>query len=364
MTRHLSRSPFSRLPRAVAAGTALTTLTALALLTGCSSSDDGDSVSFDTPRHTPAGRQQAAAATRPGNSEAKTPVPRTVYPTGPEAPFTTASTLDDGTKIGVTELHGAKSGFTGKVWVWAPKQYFDPKYADSGFPVLISLPGSYGYPVNYWMGKDLGLQSNISRWSEEGKSLPFIVVMPVLNPDNKHYYDGSDIPGQPRMGTWLSEDVPDFVRANFRTFASRDGWAFMGSSSGGFAGLKAVLQKPDRFKAVIASGPDTVPDSPLWRGYEAQKQANNPERLATALAQKPDTPGNRVYLAFQIGTKETSIKMLKHFIQAYTNKGPVKSHLQVIQNGGHNARTYIKGMDEGSIAWISQYLQGPVASSS
>ncbi|MEU7020523.1 alpha/beta hydrolase-fold protein [Streptomyces sp. NPDC046203] len=302
---------------------------------------------------------------RAGLHPSRTAAPRTLFPTGPAASFTTVTTLADGTKIRVTDLHGAKSGFTGKVWVWTPKQYSDPAYAKSGFPVLISLPGSYGYPANYWKSTHLGFESNVARWSEQGKSVPFIVVMPVLNPNNKHYYDGSDIPGQPKMGTWLTEDVPDFVRTNFRTFQSRDGWAFMGSSSGGFAALKSVLQKPDKFKAAIASGPDTVPDSPLWKGYEEEREANDPEELATALARKPDIPANRVYLAFQIGTQETGImESLKDFIRTYTNKGPVKSHLQVIEGGAHNARSYMKGMDEGTIAWISQYLQGPIPASS
>ncbi|MFF3317383.1 alpha/beta hydrolase [Streptomyces sp. NPDC003035] len=344
-----------RLSRILAAALALGTTAAL--VSGCSG--EGAPVTFDTPRSTAA----ADTPRTPGTSGARRAnVPETVLPTGPTARFTTANTLEDGTKIGVTTLSGAKSGFTGKVWVWAPKQYFDPKYAESGFPVLVALPGGNGYPVNYWMGTDLKLQSSISAWSREGKSLPFIVVMPVLNPDDRFYYDGSDIPGQPKMGTWLTEDVPDFVRANFRTFASRDGWAFMGSSSGAFAGLKAVLQRPDRFKAVIASGPDTVPDSPLWAGHEAERQANNPERLAAALSAKPDTEGNRVYVAFQIGSEESGAPRLKSFMKSY-GKGPVKTRLQVIQGGGHNARGYIRGMGDGSMEWISRHMQGPIPSS-
>ncbi|MFI8289368.1 alpha/beta hydrolase [Streptomyces sp. NPDC085614] len=343
-----------RLPRILAAALALGSVAAL--VTGCS--EEEAPLTFDTPR------ASAGSAGRAGETGGRRPVhargPETVFPTGPRASFTTANTLDDGTKVGVTTLRGEKSGFTGKVWVWAPQQYFDPKYAESGFPVLVALPGGKGYPVNYWMGGDLKLQQRISAWSREGKSLPFIVVMPVLNPDAKFYYDGSDIPGQPRMGTWLTEDVPDFVRANFRTFKSRDGWGFMGSSSGAFVGLKSVLQHPDKFKAVIASGPDTVPDSPLWAGHEAERQANNPEKLARALGAKPDTRANETYLAFQIGTKESGMARLKAFMKNYT-KGPVKSRLQVIQDGGHDARSYMRGMDEGSMEWISRHMQGPVA---
>ncbi|MER6994784.1 alpha/beta hydrolase-fold protein [Streptomyces sp. NPDC000410] len=337
-------------------------LGSVVLVSGCS--DEGEPVSFDGPSaQAPAPAASGKSSADPaGNPAAAEAAAKTLLPTGPKAEFTTQATLDDGTKIGRTTLHGEKSGFTGKVWVWAPKQYFDPKYANSGFPVLIALPGGNGYPNNYWMGTDLKLQSSITKWSQEGKSLPFIVVMPVLNPDDKYYYDGSDIPGQPKMGTWMTEDIPDFVKANFRTFKSRDGWAFMGSSSGAFVGLKSVLQRPDKFKAVIASGPDTVPDSPLWVGHPAEQQANNPEKLAAALGARPDTEDNRVHLAFQIGTKESGMRNLKSFIRTYT-KGPVKTRLQVIQDGEHNAKTYVRGMEDGSIQWISDHMQAPIPSS-
>ncbi|MER7661109.1 MULTISPECIES: alpha/beta hydrolase-fold protein [unclassified Streptomyces] len=327
------------------------------LATGCS--DEGEPVSFDGPSvKAPAGGGGAQS----GGGAAAEAAAKTLMPTGPKASFTTQNTLDDGTRIGVTTLEGRKSGFTGKVWVWAPEQYFDEKYASSGFPVLIALPGGNGYPNNYWMGTDLKLQSSIAAWSKEGKSLPFIVVMPVLNPDAKNYYDGSDIPGQAKMGTWMTEDVPDFVKANFRTFTSRDGWAFMGSSSGAFVGLKSVLQRPDRFKAVIASGPDTVPDSPLWSGHEPQRQANNPEKLAETLGARPDTRANAVYLAFQVGSKESGVARVKKFVRDY-GKGPVKTRLQVIQDGEHNAKTYVQGMGDGSIEWISKHMQAPVPTS-
>ncbi|MGX8909962.1 alpha/beta hydrolase [Streptomyces netropsis] len=285
----------------------------------------------------------------------------TLMPTGPERTFTIDDTVDDGTKIARTTLRGEKSGFTGDVWVWAPDQYLhDKKYARSGFPVMIALPGGPGYPVNYWSETKRKLQSSIAKWSKEGKSLPFILVMPVLNPDEKRYYDGSDIPGQAKMGTWLTEDVPDLVKQNFRTLKSRDGWAFMGSSSGGFASLKSVLKYPDRFKAVIASGPDIVPDSPLWAGHEKEKQENNPQKLAQKLINRK---GPDVYLAFQVGTKEP-VKRLKDIqkFQARYGKGPVHTSLRVIEGGKHSARSYVPSLGKGPLQYISEHMQGPTPS--
>ncbi|MFE4262677.1 alpha/beta hydrolase-fold protein [Streptomyces sp. NPDC056883] len=318
-------------------------------------SGDGSSVSFGkTPPPADAGAQG-----NPGQTPASPPAPTgdpDVQPaTGPVSEFKQTTKLDDGTIIAKTRLKGAKSGFEGDVWVWTPKEYADPKYAKSGFPVLIALPGGNGYPANYWADRSLGLQKAISEGVQAGTSLPFIVIMPVLNPDAKYYYDGSDIPGQPKMGTWIAEDVPDFTRANFRTYKSRDGWAFMGSSSGAFVGMKQVLQHPDKFKAVIASGGEIVPDSPLWKGHQAEMDANNPEKLAQKLI---DTGGPEVYINFQIGTKESGKERMTQFQQKYA-KGPVKMTVRDIQNGEHNGWHYVRGMKEGSLEWVSKVLKGP-----
>lgn len=307
-------------------------------------SDMGDPVSFGKS-HT-AASTTASAPARPGVS----------LPTGPKADFVRTSRLPDGTQIAQTTLTGKKSGFTGDVWVWVPKEYDDPAYADSAFPVLISLPGGRGYPKNYWgTGPGLGLQQAVSDGAKAGTSLPFILVMPVINADTKHHFDGSDIPGQPKMGTWMADDVPDFTKANFRTFTSRDGWAFMGSSSGGFGALKHVLKYPDRFKAAIASGADIVPDSPLWKGNTQAMDENNPEKLA---AQLIEAGGPDVYLNFQIGTKESGREKAEKFMREY-GKGPVHTRLQVIQDGEHNGRSYVRGMREGSLEWISKVMSAP-----
>ncbi|MFD3556758.1 alpha/beta hydrolase [Streptomyces goshikiensis] len=318
--------------------------------------DKGSAVSFGQPAAGGGGGGGGGAAKQAPNS-------KMLMPTGPTADFKNAQTLADGTHIAVTTLDGKKSGFKGKVWVWAPKEYNDPKFAKSGFPVMIALPGGPGYPGNYWIGTDLRLQSSISKWYSEGKSKPFILAMPVLNPapdDKGIYWDGSDIPGQPKMGTWLTDDVPDLMKANFRTIKSRDGWAFMGSSTGGFAGMKAVLKHPDKFKAVIASGPDIVPDSSLWKGHDKEKAENNPELLAKDLI---DKKGPDVYIAFQVGDSESNKRTLpdvQKFIATYGNKGPVHTSLKVIPGGKHNAVTYVPNMGEGPIEFISKVMEGPV----
>ncbi|AJT66984.1 alpha/beta hydrolase [Streptomyces chattanoogensis] len=334
---------------------ALITLTVLAGAAGCGT---GATRAAGPVRFADPGPGTASHAADTGQHNGKRSLVR--FPTRPIS-FTEQSRVGgagENTPIGMTTLHGPKSGFTGKVWVWAPPEYYDKRNARKGFPVMMALPGSYGYPVNYWIGSDLKLEENLAQWSKDGTSLPFIVVMPVLNPNDKQYYDGSDIPGQPKIGTWLSQDVPDLVRQNFRTLATRDAWAIMGSSSGGFAALKNVLQNPGTFKVAIPNGPDIVPDSPLWNGHAREEQANNPEVLARRLIARG---GPEVYLAFQDGSKEhTVLPKVRQFIAQYGH-GPVRTRLQIVQDGTHSAGTYVQGLGEGTMQWVSAHMQGPTA---
>ncbi len=301
-------------------------------------------MSFAGPARAGAGTR--AATGRPGLA---------VLPSGPPVRWREERESVGGTRVAVTEFHGPASGFTGKVWAWAPPRYFTAAGAGQGFPVLVALPGGIGWPTNYWYGADLRLPEDIAAWSARGRSLPFVLVMPVINPDEQ-YHDCSDIPGSQRMGTWLTRDVPDLVRRTFRTLRTRDGWAFMGSSSGGFCALKAVLKHPEAFKAAIPSGPDLAPDSPLWHGDAAAMRADDPRELARALTARH---GPDVYLGFQAGSAESAVlAQVRAFIAAH-GRGPVRTRLQVVPGGGHNARTYTRGMADGTIAWISAHMRGP-----
>ncbi|MGW0735881.1 alpha/beta hydrolase [Streptomyces sp. NPDC002851] len=340
----MTRRTGARRKRPAAALIAALALTPALLATACSS--QGDPVSY--------GSTDQSRQTQRGSHAAEPAADGVQLPTNPRQ-FETQRTLDNGTTVGVTTLKGKKSGFEGKVWVWAPKQYYDKKYEKSAFPVLIALPGSHGYPTNYWFGGDLKLQENIQKFADEGRSLPFVVVMPVLNASNDKYYDGSDIPGQPKMGTWMAQDVPELVKENFRTFKDPRGWGFFGSSSGGYVGMKMVLQHPDKFRSVVAGGPDTRPDSPLWQGHEKERQANNPEKLAADLIKKG---GPEVNISIMLGTKESGQATTKNFLQKY-GKGPIKTQLFMIQNGEHSGRQYAKSLGDGPLQWISKRMLGP-----
>ncbi|MCO6009644.1 esterase family protein [Actinoallomurus purpureus] len=199
-------------------------------------------------------------------------------PTGPRAHFTVARRTSAG-PILLTRLTGARSGVTGKVWVWLPPQYDEPGYARTGFPVIILHTGGTGAGYNYWADPSvLPTQADDVNLARAGRAHPFIMVMPVLQLWARQDTECSDIPGRAKMGTWLGQDVPAFVRANFRTLRSRDGWGAAGASSGAFCAVKLAVEHPDEFKAAVSWGGYFSPETDL-RWSVKGRRANSPDLI-------------------------------------------------------------------------------------
>ncbi|WP_307806816.1 alpha/beta hydrolase-fold protein, partial [Streptomyces sp. FH025] len=282
MLRQSSRS------RAVLTGAAVLTLAASLAACGSSGGEKGSGASANgSPAASgAAGSPAASGTTAPGTPSAEEqPTPangKVLMPTGPATNLTKARDTAAG-PIMVTTLAGPKSGVSGKVWVWLPPEYNDPKFAKTGFPVLTLYAGGQSNGYNTWTDNQLPIQEEDQRLVKEGKAHPFIMVMPVqnFNSDEKNALDCSDIPGQPKMGTWMAEDIPDFVRANFRTLKGRDSWGVMGASTGGFCSAKLALQHPEVYKAAVPIDGYFIPDSGLWKGHDAEKAANSPNVLIT-----------------------------------------------------------------------------------
>ncbi|MGW6916565.1 alpha/beta hydrolase [Kitasatospora sp. NPDC054939] len=343
--------PQSSRTRAVLTGAAAFTLAAA--LAACGSADG----SADAAK---AGTGSASAAPATGSPTAAAPTttappkpPRVLMPTGPQATLTKARDTAAG-QIMVTTLTGPKSGVSGKVWVWLPPEYNDPKYARTGFPVLTLYAGGQSAGYNTWTDNQLPIQEVNAELSKAGKAHPFIMIMPVQNLDSKESraLECADIPGQPKMGTWMAEDIPDFVRANFRTVKGRDGWGLMGASTGAFCSAKLALQHPDKFKAAVPIDGYFNPDSPLWKGHETERLANSPDVM---VAQgKADVK----ILATAGGADAYEVRLVKAWI---AKAAPPLSVEYYEQPGGKHLTSDFKKVIPDALEWFSKNLAAPEA---
>ncbi|MFC5664400.1 alpha/beta hydrolase [Kitasatospora misakiensis] len=335
--------------------TGATAFTLAAALAACGSTDGGnkgDSAKAGTGSSAPgspaAGSTSASAPAAPTTTAASGKV---LMPTGPQATFGKARDTAAG-QIMMTTLTGPKSGVSGKVWVWLPPEYNDPKYAKTGFPVLTLYAGGQSAGYNTWTDNQLPIQEADADLVKQGKAHPFIMIMPVQNLDSNEAkaLECADIPGQPKIGTWMAEDIPDFVRANFRTVKGRDGWGLMGASTGAFCSAKLALQHPDKFKAAVPIDGYFNPDSPLWKGYENDRQANSPDLLVSQ--GKADVK----MLATAGGANAYEIKLVKAWV---AKAAPPLSVEYYEQPGGKHLTTDFKKMIPDTLQWLSRNLAGP-----
>ncbi|WP_145905642.1 alpha/beta hydrolase [Kitasatospora viridis] len=344
--------------RAVLAG--VTALALSAALAACSGGSSG------TPAADAKAGGGAAASAPAGSGAPAAPVPtggsaapagaKVVMPTGPAANLKKARDTKAG-PIMMTTLAGPKSGVSADVWVWLPPQYNDPKYAHYGFPVLTLYAGGQSNGYNTWTDEhQLPIQDIDAQLAQQQKAHPFIMIMPVQNltGDEHHSFDCSDIPGQPKMGTWMSQDVPDFVRANFRTLKGRDSWGLMGASSGADCSAKLAMQHPDLFKAAVAIDGDFVADSWSWKGHEAEQAANSPDKLIAS--SKADV---RI-LATAGGGSAYEVGVVKRWMAKAAAPTTVEYYEEP---GGEHSTVDFGKLIPMSLDWLTKNLTGPQSDS-
>lgn len=218
--------------------------------------------------------------------------------------------------------------------------------------MLTLYAGGQSNGYNTWTDDQLPIQVADEDLVKQGKAHPFIMVMPVQNlvADEKQTLDCSDIPGQPKMGTWMSQDVPDFVRANFRTLKSRDGWGLMGASTGAFCSAKMAMQHPDLYKAAVPIDGYFNPDSEFWKGHEADRLANSPDVLVSQ--SKADVR----MLATAGGATPEEVKLVKDWV---AKEAPPTKIDYYEQPGGKHLTSHFKKMIPDTLQWLTQNMAGP-----
>jgi enterochelin esterase-like enzyme len=323
-----------------------------ATATACGSSSAGtsterSSTATDVPTTAGKGTEPTPEAAKPK------PPTRVVMPAGPPTSFSTARTTGAG-PILMTSYTGPKSGVTGKVWVWLPPQYHDPAYAKHGFPVLTLYAGGQSNGYNTWTDNQLPIQEIADQEVKAGRTHPFIMVMPVQNleKDEHRALECSDIPGQPKMGTWMSQDIPDLVKANFRTLRGADGWGLMGASTGAFCSIKLALGHPEQFKAAVPIDGYFKPDSPLWKNHESDRLANSPDAMIGAGKAGIDV------LATAGGADANEVALVKAFVAKAAP--PVRIEYYE-QPGGRHLTSHFKRMIPDLLGWLGKHLSPPTA---
>ena len=190
------------------------------------------------------GASAAAAADQPVPGASSVPADRPVLPAAPGA----------GERVIRYTVTGSGSGITAPVVVELPVGYGDPANRTRSYPVLETF---HGYPgdVSQWIDTmDLGgaVQSAVSK----RQLSDVIIVSPSIEIPRGRDTECVNGPSaaDPRVETWLTQDVPTWLLHTFRARPDRASWATIGLSAGGWCAAMATMLHPDRYAAAIVLG--------------------------------------------------------------------------------------------------------------
>jgi pimeloyl-ACP methyl ester carboxylesterase len=248
----------------------------------------------------------------------------------------------------VVNLLGVRSGVEAPVYVWLPPEYDQARYAHVRFPVVELLPGFPGTPTT-WLNA-MHLVQRVQQARQRGAE-PFVFVLPTITVDPPVDTECSDVPGYPKAGTFLTQDVRSFITTHLRVRTDAGGWGIEGYSTGGFCAVKLALQHPDLYAAAVSLSGYFATSSSVFRPYPALARQNSPLWLEQ---HGPTAPVSLLLVATEQdhGTAAAVAAMQR------SARPPTGVGRTVLRWGGHNTRVWSPLVPD-TLVWLSRHLPTP-----
>jgi enterochelin esterase-like enzyme len=247
---------------------------------------------------------------------------------------------------------GQASGITSTVVVELPRGYTNRANATVRYPVLETFPG---YPASpYQWDKTMNLGNAIAGEVAAGHLRQAIIVSPQVEiPPGVDTECVNGRPGYPQLETWLTVDVPDWVRHNFRVSPSRGSWATIGLSTGGWCAAMATMLHPAQYAAAVVMGGYFRPEvNPFYEPYPPSSPLVARYDLVARAKRRP--PPVAIWLETS-HADPVSYGSSAALLEAA--RPPLAVHAVVLQNAGHRTSLW-QALLPGSLAWLGANLPG------
>lgn len=238
-----------------------------------------------------------------------------------------------------------------KAWVYVPAVATGTSKIN--LPVIVMTPGFPGLTEN-WLGS--GLEATMNQFAKLHHGITPLVFM-VDNAGS--LTNDTECVDSPRglVETYLSTDVPNYIKANFEVGASPDNWAIGGLSMGGMCSAMIALRHPNVYHYFIDLGGESGPEigskqktiTTLFGGSESAWAAHQPVLLLQT--NKYQNMG-----AFIAVGKSDSLVLLnaqRELYQAAKNAGLETVYEEV---GGQHTFAVWQQTFKDSLPWLSNRL--------
>ncbi|TCN51252.1 S-formylglutathione hydrolase FrmB [Rhodococcus sp. SMB37] len=254
--------------------------------------------------------------------------------------------------VTTTPIPGATSEFEARgANIYLPPAYFtDPR---PELPVLVLLAGQPGSTEDWLVGGEL--TQTMEAFAAAHSGLTPIVVLAdgtgseFANPMCVDSHLGN-------VATYLSVDVPEWVRSNLQVDTDPGAWAIGGLSYGGTCALQLATLRPDVYPTFLdmsgqaepTLGDRTSTIDEVFGGDGAAFDRIDPAYL---LAHKrfPDSAG-----AFVVGADDSEYRPGVEQLAASARAAGMDVHLTELP-GGHSYEVWSAGLEK-ELPWLSQRL--------
>lgn len=253
-------------------------------------------------------------------------------------------------------IPGEASGFRARpALVYLPPAY-NQYAANNLFPVLVLLPGIPGSPSDWLHGGNFA--STMDSFAARHHGITPIVV---LADQNGTFNNDTECVNSSRgnVETYLTVDVPAYIKRHFHAATAAANWAIGGDSEGGMCGAMLTLRHQDVYRHFLDMAGDPLPYlnnlaatlPVLFNGSRTAQQQHNIDWLLQHVPKDSGLTGQ-----FLIGSDD-SRKLrneLRHTYDLAVAHG-VPASYQVIPRGGHDFATWSRAY-QSALPVISYYL--------
>ena len=200
---------------------------------------------------------------------------RLADPADPDAPLVERMVIAD----------PANAVLSGRNFLLLPPGYTDAANANRRYPVVYLVHGGPGGPEDWLAAGDA---PGTLRLFYRNRALPPMIVVSVdlTAGEPGRNREGLDVPGGPRLETYLARSVVTAIDRRYRTLPDREHRALGGMSGGAFAALNIGLRHSGEFGVLLLSMPYDTPENRAALGASAG--ANTPrEYLRTMPFPRP-----------------------------------------------------------------------------
>jgi len=247
-------------------------------------------------------------------------------------------------------VKGKASGITSTVVVQLPPGY-DPT-SERRYPVLETFQGYPGQPTQ-WLDV-LHLDQAVDQASSAGSLVAPIIVSPQTEVPvgvDSECVDGGG--SNPKVETWLTTDVPNWVVGHFAVQTDRQAWATIGLSAGGWCAAMAAMRHPGTYSAaIVMAGYFTPWFGPYYRPFEPKSVLGREYNLLTTARKNP--PPVAIWLETSHADRDsypTSAVFLRDV------RRPTAVTATVLQNAGHRMSVWVAELP-GALTWLGHNVPG------